>query len=282
MLLLDFKKYFFKELSNYYPETEISAFFYLLIEYKLGLSRVELALNPSLLIEKNNLLFFENSLNQLKKQIPIQYIIGETEFYGLKFKVNSKVLIPRPETEELVEWIINNTPKNKEISILDIGTGSGCIAISLAKHTLNATVFAIDISEEALKIAKQNALINKVTIQFLKRDILQLKELPINFDIIVSNPPYVRELEKNTMQSNVLDNEPHFALFVKDTNPLLFYNKITKLASKYLNKNGNLYFEINQNLGKEMLELVQSYNFKNIELRKDFYEVDRMLKATIS
>ncbi len=281
MLLLDFKKNFFLTLLKQYPKTEINSFFKLLIEYKLGLNRIETALNTTLVLKKNEELFLKNALEKLKKQVPIQYIIGETEFYGLKFFVNKNVLIPRPETEELVQWIIENTSKNKPISILDIGTGSGCVAISLAINLPNATVFALDISEKALKTATKNAKQNIVDIQFIKEDILQLNKLPQKFDIIVSNPPYVRELEKIKMQPNVLKNEPHLALFVKDANPLLFYEKITKLASIYLNKNGQLFFEINQYLGKQMVELVQSNNYKEIELKKDFYEVDRMLRAIL-
>jgi release factor glutamine methyltransferase len=222
-------------------------------------------------------------LSKLKKEIPIQYILGETEFFDLKFKVNNKVLIPRPETEELIEWVLKNSKlktQNSKLNILDIGTGSGCIAISLAKNLPNAEVYAIDISSEAIKIAQKNAEINKVSVNFIETDILKIEELQYTFDIIVSNPPYVRELEKEKMHQNVLANEPHLALFVENDNPLLFYDKIADLAKSYLTKNGNLYFEINQYLGKETVDLLKSKGFNTIELKKDLFDVDRMIKAT--
>ena len=281
MLLLEIKKIFISELSEIYPETEIQSFFNLLIEFKLNLSRIDLALNPKKKLDKDEVDYFQKALTSLKKQIPIQYIIGETEFYGLPFKVNSNVLIPRPETEELVDWIINDTKNSSKIKLLDIGTGSGCIPISLAKNIPNAEVFAIDISPEAIKTAKENAKLNNVAINFIEADILKTQELPTSFDIIISNPPYVRELEKEMMQENVLANEPHLALFVKDKNPLLFYNKIADLAKNHLTSDGNLYFEINQYLGNKTIELLESKNFKNIILKKDIFEADRMIKASI-
>ena len=280
MNILEFKKHFFLELSKFYPETEIQSFFNILIQYKLNLSRVELALQPLLEFNNSNLDFFQKALIDLKKEIPIQYIIGETEFYGLNFNVNSNVLIPRPETEELVDWVIKDHQNSPSIKILDIGTGSGCIAISLAKNLPNAEVFALDISAEAIKTAKSNAVINNVTVNFIEANILTLTKLPHKFDIIVSNPPYVRELEKEQMQTNVLANEPHLALFVKNNNPLLFYNKIADLAKSYLNEDGHLYFEINQYLGTETVELLKLKGFKNIQLKKDIFEVDRMTRAT--
>ena len=281
MLVQQFKKYFISELSNSYPETEIQSFFNILIEFKLNLSRVELALQPMIEFNVTDLDFFQKALKGLKKQLPIQYIIGETEFYGLLFRVNKNVLIPRPETEELVNWIIEEHKRSSTLKILDIGTGSGCIAISLAKNLINAEVFALDVSSEALITSKLNAEINNVAIQFIEADILTLSKLPNTFDIIVSNPPYVRELEKEQMQQNVLANEPHLALFVKDENPLLFYNAIADFAKNHLIKNGNLYFEINQYLGKQTIKLLQSKSFKNIQLKKDIFGADRMIKATL-
>jgi len=281
MLVQEFKKQFFLELSKLYPETEIQSFFNMLIQHKLNLSRVDLALQPSLEFNNSDLDFFQKALKELKNQIPIQYIIGETEFYGLNFNVNSNVLIPRPETEELVDWILKDHQNSPSIKILDIGTGSGCIAISLAKNLPNAEIFALDISAEAIKTAKSNAVINNVTLNFIEANILTLSDLSNKFDIIVSNPPYVRELEKEQMQPNVLVNEPHLALFVENDNPLLFYNKIADLAKSYLNKNGHLYFEINQYLGNETLELLHIKGFKNIQLKKDIFEVDRMTKASL-
>lgn len=279
MLIQDFKKYFFSELSNVYPETEIQSFFTILIEFKLHLSRIQLALEHNFELANNDFDFLQNALLKLKNQIPIQYIVGETAFYGMIFKVNKNVLIPRPETEELVEWIIQNHKNVHHINILDIGSGSGCIAVSLAKNQPNAAVFAIDISAEAINVAKNNATMNQVNINFINADILKIEKLENNFDIIVSNPPYVRELEKVQMQQNVLSNEPHIALFVKNENPLLFYDKIAELAKNHLKKKGVLYFEINQYLGEETVELLKTKGFKNIEVKKDIYGVDRMVKC---
>jgi len=282
MQISNFKKQFFSELSGLYPETEIQSFFNILIELKLNLSRIEVALQPDLAISETTITFLQKAIAALKKNIPIQYITGETEFYGLKFNVNESVLIPRPETEELVDWILENSkPKtqNSKLKILDIGTGSGCIAISLAKNLSNTDVFALDISSEALKIAKKNALSNKVDIYFSEIDILNTPDLPEKYNIIVSNPPYVRELEKELMQQNVLAYEPHLALFVKDNNPLLFYDRIADLANKHLSKKGSLYFEINQYLGNETVALLKQKGFQNIELKKDIFGVDRMIKA---
>lgn len=282
MTITDFKIHFFKELELIYPKTEIQSFFNLLMDFKLKLSRVAIALNPETEISNTDLSFLETALKKLKKQIPIQYIIGVTEFYGLPFKVNSSVLIPRPETEELVEWILSEHKSTQPLTILDIGTGSGCIAISLAKNLPNANVYAMDISSEAIKTASQNAKNNEVKVTFIEENILTLIKLPLQFDIIVSNPPYVRELEKNKMQHNVLQNEPHVALFVKDENPLLFYDKIADLAKNHLSKNSALYFEINQYLGKETVDLLSSKGFKNVLLKKDIFGADRMLKATLT
>lgn len=279
MLIQEFKHHFFLELSNNYPETEIQSFFTILIEFKLHLSRIQLALEHNFELERDDLDFLENALLKLKNQIPVQYIVGETAFYGLMFKVDKNVLIPRPETEELVEWIIQNHKKSESLKIMDIGTGSGCIAISLAKNLPNAQVSALDISAEALNVAKNNAEFNQVTIDFILADVLAIEKLPDTFDVIVSNPPYVRESEKDLMQQNVLSNEPHIALFVENENPLLFYDKIAELAKNHLMENGVLYFEINQYLGPETVELLKSKGFKNIELKKDIYGVDRMVKC---
>ena len=279
MLIQEFKRHFFSELSILFPETEIQSFFTILIEFKLHLSRIQLALEHNFELDNDDFEFLQNALLKLKNQIPIQYIVGETAFYGLMFKVDKNVLIPRPETEELVELILQNHKNSNSLKILDVGTGSGCIAISLAKNLPNTEVSALDISAEALNVAKNNAEFNQVTIDFILADILTIEKLPDTFDVIVSNPPYVRELEKAQMQQNVLSNEPHIALFVKDENPLLFYDKIAELAKKHLTENGVLYFEINQYLGLETVELLKSKGFKNIELKKDIYGVDRMVKC---
>ena len=327
MTLTELKHNFKTTLKSTYPKEEIDSFFYLLMEFKLHLKRVDIALNPTTKITSSDDAFFSDALKKLEREIPIQYIIGTTEFFGLPFYVNKYVLIPRPETEELVSWILNEVKgkrqkvKDKSIksinnqnkilnpkplTILDIGTGSGCIAISLAKNLKNAKVWALDISKDALKIAQKNAELNDVYVQFVKDDILKttplssiianktkqsksnkeiaLSSTPRNdefkFDIIVSNPPYVKMQEKQEINNNVLENEPHLALFVDDNNPLLFYDKIADFAKDNLLQNGELYFEINQYLGKETMELLKNKGFKNCTFQKDIFGNDRMIRAT--
>ena len=291
MQLKRYRVYFTEQLESVYPQTEIDTFFFLLIEEYLGLQRIDLVLQSTFEISSEKEMLLNGALKRLQNEEPIQYILGKTEFYGLPFYVNSSTLIPRPETEELVGWIIEEIKKRnvisndseksqKLLSILDIGTGTGCIPISLKKHLPNAKVNAIDVSEEALKIAKQNAELNEVEVAFILQDILQTENLPKQFDVIVSNPPYVRELEKIEIKNNVLENEPHLALFVTDDNPLIFYNKIADLAIQNLTKNGLLFFEINQYLGEETTEMLKNKGFSKIELRKDLFGNDRMVKAS--
>ncbi|WP_209399955.1 peptide chain release factor N(5)-glutamine methyltransferase [Pseudozobellia sp. WGM2] len=287
MQLKEIRNIFHKELGGLYALEEINSFFYLLIEHHLGLERFILALKPDVTITKTEEQPLFEALSELKKFKPIQYIIGETSFMELDFAVNPDVLIPRPETEELVRWIIDDVKAFSgsktagEIKILDIGTGSGCIAIALAKNLPQAEVYALDVSESALKMARTNAIKNKVSIQFSHLSILNRPELSDKFDIIVSNPPYVREQEKVGMHSNVLDNEPSLALFVEDDNPLIFYKEIALFAKKHLNESGALYLEINQYLAKETEQLLKEHNFSEIELRKDMFDNDRMIKAVI-
>jgi len=281
MILKSLRTYFNNELLGYYPETEVNAFFYLLTETILNMKRIDVALHIENLISGQSYERFQEAIAELQNYKPIQYIIGETEFYGLKIKVDNSVIIPRPETEELVDWIIKENQPKDSISILDIGTGSGCIAITLAKHLPNAKVFALDISKEALKIAKANAALNSVEIEFIEADVLDCNFGNLNFDIIVSNPPYVRELEKDTMTDNVLKYEPHLALFVKNEDPLIFYKKIVVLSKSLLNKNGQLYFEINEYLVNDTKVLMEQENFKDIKLRQDVFEKDRMIKGII-
>ena len=282
MKIKEYRTQFIEVLSPIYDIGEVESFFYLILEEKRELKRIDLALNPDLTFSAEEIQIWNSILEQLQQEVPIQYLLGKTSFYGLNFEVNSAVLIPRPETEELVEWIITTQdprPKAQDLKILDIGTGSGCIAIALAKNIPNAEVFAIDVSEKALVTAQKNANSNEVIITFLEKNILETENLEQQFDIIVSNPPYVRELEKKEIKKNVLDNEPHLALFVEDNDALLFYRKITELAQKNLRNDGKLFFEINQYLGKEMVDLLEKLNFINIELRKDIYGNDRMIKA---
>lgn len=283
MLLKSYKSTFLLELSPLYDEKEIESFFYIVLESFHNKKRIDLALNPAMEMDAVQLLRWESVLADLKTEKPIQYILGETEFYGLPFLVNENTLIPRPETEELVEWIISDNNiqhPTSNIQLLDIGTGSGCIAISLAKNLPNAQVSAIDVSEKALATAHKNAEINKVDVNFILKNILETEVLDEKYDIIVSNPPYVRNLEKEEIKPNVLEYEPHLALFVEDNDALLFYRKIAELAKKNLSKNGKLYFEINQYLGKETVELLEEMGFKNIVLKKDIYGNDRMIRST--
>ncbi len=283
MNLKEVQNTFHKELDDLYGKEEVDSFFFILTEAFYKISRLNLAMNPEASVNDYELIL--NALQLLKKEQPIQYIIGETEFYGLPFKVNEHTLIPRPETEELVEWVISKFRiLNSEFRILDIGTGTGCIAITLAKNLPKATVYALDLSKAALNVAKQNAKLNKVNIEFIEADILNSETWQsdfkrLKFDIIVSNPPYVRELEKQQMQPNVLNNEPHLALFVKDENPLLFYNAITQFAVNNLSKNGMLFFEINEFLGKEMIQLLVNNKFEDIVLKQDIFKKDRMIKG---
>lgn len=291
MTIKEIKYCFKKQLEDFYPSEELESFFHLLSEKYLCLSRLEIALNPDREISKKETILFETALLNLKQKEPIQYIIGDTEFYSLPFKVTNAVLIPRSETEELVDWIINERRENREErrenrkekiekqTILDIGTGSGCIAISLAKNLTNVKLTAIDISSEALKIAKHNAHINHVEVDFLEVDILNLKRSFSKFDIIVSNPPYVREAEKEEMQSNVLDYEPKIALFVSNHDPLLFYRKIAEFAKNHLRNNGFLFFEINEYLPIETKKMLLNLGFSDIELKKDIFGKYRMIKC---
>lgn len=284
MLLKEVKSIYHKELDKNYGVEEVSSFFYLLIVHFLKLEKFVLALTPNLVINKEEEALLFKALSELKQHVPVQYIIGETEFMDMRFKVSPKVLIPRSETEDLVRWVIADSSgeQYQPLTILDIGTGSGCIPIALAKHLEGVQISALDISSDALQVAQTNALENEVDIDFHQGNILdEISTSTINskFDIIASNPPYVRELEKNKMHKNVLKYEPDIALFVSDKDPLVFYRAIANFAVKNLADNGRLYLEINQYLGKEMLSLLSEYNFKDIELRKDIFGNDRMVKA---
>ena len=266
--------YFKQQLSSIADTREIISWAYISIEHCLGYNRSDCIIHsdkdiPSEISDK-----IKQIVSNLKTKKPLQYILGETEFYGLKFKVNEHTLIPRPETEELVDWVL----KEKFTSALDIGTGTGCIPIVLAKNK-NAIISAIDVSEDALLIARENAKINGVEISFLQQDILLTTVLP-KVDLIVSNPPYVLELEKKLMLDNVLKYEPHFALFVSDNNPLVFYKKIALLAIESLSEGGKLFFEINEKFGRSTIAMLSEMGFVDIELKKDINDKDRMLKAT--
>ncbi len=271
---------FTSQLEGLYPAQEIESFFYILCDFFLKYSRIQVSLCAESVVSNAHLELFDASIKRLEKHEPIQYIIGETEFYGLPFNVNAATLIPRPETEELVAWVISDcNTKTSHFNILDIGTGSGCIAVAIAKHLPKANVFAIDISQKAIAIAAKNATFNNVKIDFQNKNILEATHLPNNYDVIISNPPYVREMEKAAMHFNVLNFEPNLALYVSDKDPLIFYRKIAELAIFSLNIGGWLYFEINEFMSDEMGSLLKRIGFSNIELRQDFRAVPRMIKC---
>jgi release factor glutamine methyltransferase len=284
---------FDNSLKSIYPKGEITSIKHLVLSDLTGLSKVQLRAFPEKVLKEDQSHKLTQIIVELQTGKPVQYILGHTEFYGLPFKVNPSVLIPRPETEELVEWIINASQesrlKNQEpYCILDIGTGSGCIPIALKKHLPNAQVSGLDISTAALETAQQNAELNNAEVSFTAGDILNPSMAILNADkagrfeqysFIVSNPPYVTEHEKDGMNDNVLNYEPHNALFVPDNDPLVFYNAIADFALKQLAHGGLLFFEINENLGKQTVDLLSHKGFNNIELRKDIRGKDRMVKA---
>ena len=277
--LKEIKNYFFSSLKNTYEKQELESLFLISAEEILGLTRVGIRLEKGVRLLESELLEFNSLIKRLKKNTPIQYVLGKAPFYERDFLVNENVLIPRQETEELIQLIVNQN-KVSSPKILDIGTGSGAIAISLDLEIPEAEVLAIDISEKALELAKQNNELLNGNVSFEIQDVLDesIWESNSNFDIIVSNPPYVLESEKQVMQPNVLENEPHLALFVEDNNPLLFYIKIVNFAIKNLKSKGYLYFEINEKYGKEVAELMEE-KFENVEIVKDLNGKDRMIKV---
>lgn len=280
---------FSEQLSAIYDTNEVNSLCMMALENVVNISSAKIKAFPETEISTPDSEKITNILTRLATGEPIQYILGYTEFYGLTFKVNPSVLIPRPETEELVDWAIKSWQLavgsgQLPLHVLDIGTGSGCIPISLKKNLPDAVVSAIDISPEALQISKENAKLNKVDVNFIQADILNLKsEIPNpKFDIIISNPPYVTLEDKKQMHANVTDFEPHTALFVPEDDPLIFYKAIADFASTHLEKDGLLFFEINESYGKQIVELLNSQLFTNIELRKDMSGKDRMIKVIYS
>ncbi len=282
MKLPQLKSHFFNSLSELYAKEELQSFFYLLMEQYGKMSRLELALHPEKTISRELAEKYDAAVQRLREFEPIQYILGETEFFGITLAVNSHTLIPRPETEELVDWVLQQTEEALSVDILDIGTGSGCIAIALAKNLPHAQVSALDYSEKTLKTAKQNAERNSVAIEFFKTDILKTKTLPQQYDIIISNPPYVRNMEKVAMNPNVLYHEPEAALFVSDSDPLLFYRKILDLAKRYLKPGGKIFFEINEYLAPQTEALLNDSEFYNVVVKQDIFGKNRMISGTIT
>jgi release factor glutamine methyltransferase len=267
------------ELKGIYPESEIQSIGYLLLEKLTGFSRTEILLNKNTQISREAAKQLDGFLKKLKNYEPVQYVLESTEFYGLSFKVNQSVLIPRPETEELVEWICLENDRSKPVKMLDIGTGSGCIAISLKKNFPLGEVDAFDISPEALDVAGENAKLNQVNVNFREIDIFNPPAFNKKWDLIVSNPPYVPESEKSEMHRNVTDYEPSLALFVPDDDPLRFYRTIANFARKNLTIGGKLYFEIHYQSGNEMLDLLAQCGFRQLTLKKDISGKDRMIRG---
>jgi release factor glutamine methyltransferase len=290
MKLSSLSDQFIAKLADLYPEDEAIALFFVAIAHYLKLNRSAYLLKKEMEVVDSDLQKINGLLSALQEGKPIQYVIGETEFFGLPFRVNPSVLIPRPETEELVEWILAEVKQSEELRyknafhILDIGTGSGCIAISLKKNLPEAIVSGLDISAESLATAKENASLNQVEVAFMERDILDdaHAEPEIMYSVIVSNPPYITLQEKQEMHQNVLKHEPHRALFVSNEEPLIFYEAIADFALKNLIPGGLLFFEINEYLAKETIDLLNRKSFNNITLRKDMQGKDRMVRAVFS
>lgn len=269
-----------KELADTYAKTEIDSLIFLIFEKLKGYSRTQFLMASDEELSKKDYNELQQIISRLKNHEPIQYILGKTEFYGLPFFTVSDVLIPRPETEELVQWIIQEN-KLPNPTILDIGTGTGCIAISLGKNIAGSNVLACDVSPVCINTASQNAQLNNAEISLFNYDILN-NSPEINFpelDIVVSNPPYVLESEKTRMEKNVLEFEPGLALFVQDSNPLIFYRQIADFSIKHLCNKGNLYFEINEAFGAECKFMLQEKGFSNVTLKKDMNGKDRMISC---
>ena len=272
------KRHFTEVLAEHFSQREAEQLMRILLEDLFGIDLTRQLIEPKLRIDEHQYAQLENAVMQLLKGIPLQYVTGKAFFDGLLFHVDESVLIPRPETEELVQKVAAELPSDRPLRIWDIGTGSGCIAIALAKRFPLAEVIAFDISEAALETAQQNALLNEVQVEFICDDVLNPQSEVWNqpVDLVVSNPPYIRESEKTTMERNVLDHEPHTALFVPDDDPLLFYRQILLLAQPRLTLGGAIWFEINEMLGEEMLQLGREMGF-DAEIRNDFLGKSRFL-----
>lgn len=275
-----FKKHIYDVLHNSYSALELQHLYYIILEKLTGLSKTKLMSYPHLELSENQTIEAKSMVKRLLNNEPIQYILGETEFSRMKFKVTSSVLIPRPETEELVEWIKTDlSPTLQQGKLLDIGTGSGCIAISLKKLFPNLNVSAMDFSTQALDIARENVKLNKVQVNFIQTDILRVDTLDKQYDVIVSNPPYIPETDKSDMLPNVLNYEPHAALFVKESDPIIFYRKIAKLAKKHLTKSGSLYFEIHHRQSENIRTMLTALQFKHIQIKTDISGNKRMIRC---
>lgn len=274
------KHYFNERLKEVFSEREIRMMFQLSIEKRLNISPSELLLSDSVRMSESDLLFFRAIVKRLLNNEPFQYIHGETEFYGLRIKTDGRGLIPRPETEELVDWIIRSESGDIR-KIVDVCSGSGCIALALKSKLPSTEVIGFDVSDGALELSKENTLLNSLIVSFKKVDVLT-DSFPLedhSIDIIVSNPPYVKNSEKIGMQEHVLSYEPHLALFVEDESPLIFYDRIAVQAAQKLRSGGWLYFEINEKYGDEMIQLLKQYAFSDIELKEDLQGKNRMIRG---
>ena len=280
MLLKQFQRYLQAEVAKYVDVREVKSIVDILLEKRAGYNALAVNLYPQTILPQNVLFQVEQDLKLLAKDYPIQYIVEESEFLGLKMNVSPDVLIPRQETEELVTWILYQ--EKSMYSCLDICTGSGCIAIALAKNNPNTQVSACDISEKALAMAASNAERNEVNVLFFQMDIrVPNMRNGEKYDVIVSNPPYVCETEKILMSKRVLDYEPDIALFVPDENPLVFYDAIAKFALQHLQQNGSIYVEINEKFGSKIVQLLQDYGDSDVQLKQDINGKDRMVKGTL-
>lgn len=274
--------YFKDELKAHFDAREIESMSSILFEHYFHITKTDVILHPDKKLSESELLKVVFAVKQLKKQVPLAYVIGEWEFYSLPFKVNESVLIPRQETEELVDLIIKENQQKTSLNILDIGCGSGCIAISLKHHLPQAQVFAWDLSEAALEVAAKNADQLKQSIHLKKVNVLTVNANEMeHYDIMVSNPPYICDFEASSMDKNVTAHEPHLALFVPDDDALLFYRKIGELAQQKLFPTGKLYVEINERLGEEVVQLFKQQGFQLVELLKDIHQKDRIVKASL-
>lgn len=281
----ELRRHYAKILGEIYDSSEANTLIMILLEDFFGINRIKLALNPDICLSGSDFEKLDSAVSELLKNKPVQYVTGQTEFCGFRFEVNENVLIPRAETEELVYMIRDFAAGRMKagsdtINILDIGTGSGCIATSLAKLISNSNVTAIDISKNALDVARRNASLNHADIDFIHADIFSNPLIPKGFDIIVSNPPYVCASEKRQMRANVLDFEPHTALFVSDSDPLVFYKQIALFAKEKLNPRGVLWFEINERFGNETSQACEQCGLNNVTVFKDFLEKDRFVRAS--
>ena len=277
------KGYFKDRLKDLFSESEIKFMFRDAAMQRLNLTSAEYLLSDDLRLSESDLLYFRSIVKRLMANEPYQYIQGKTEFFGLDLKIDARALIPRPEREEMVDWIISEYDHQGEFNILDLCAGSGCIPLALKSVLKTAKISAIDVSNEALQLAKENALLTGLAVEFFHGDLLQdsgyTHFAPNTYDIWVSNPPYIPIKDKAQMSANVLDFEPEIALFVEDTNPFIFYKEIGSKGLIFLKHGGKIFFEIHEDFGKEVIELLQALGFVNIELRKDLQGRDRMVKA---